>query len=245
MTPYSDYSNRNEYRKTITSDLICWCTQFKETELYICAGKPYKNEAYAAVLSLRGVLDDYIKKNKVFAESFSPVDAAPDAHPVVARMCDAAKAAGVGPMAAVAGAFAAHVGREILRYTGQVIVENGGDIFIKADAPKTVAIYAGHSSLSMKIGITVDARDMAVAVCTSSGTIGHSVSFGKADAAVVVSHDACLADACATRLGNEIIGKADMQKALDMIAGIGGVIGAMAVVDDQCGAVGSIQLQTL
>ena len=249
MKPYFDlqgrYSNRSEYRKRIASDLCCWCTAYKETELFICAEKHCRDEAYLAVTTLRGILDGYIKENTEFAESFSPVDAAPNAPEVIHQMCRAAKAADVGPMAAVAGAFAAYAGREILKISRQAIVENGGDVFMKTDDIKTVAVYAGKSPLNMKIGIKVDARTEPVAVCTSSGMVGPSTSFGKADAAVVLSHDACLADACATRLGNEIKTKEDIQKALDMIYSIDGVIGAVAVTGDQCGAVGGITLEAL
>ena len=225
--------------------MACWCTQYKETELFICADRVLEQEAYAAVKSLRGDIDSYIQSHPEFAKSLAPVVAEADAPPVVIRMCHAAKAAGVGPMAAVAGAFSDTAAQEILKYTPEVIVENGGDIFIKTDSSKTVAIYAGQSPLSMKIGIAVDTAKKPLAVCTSSGTVGPSLSFGKADAAVVVSHDACLADACATRLGNEIKCKADMQEALDMIFRVGGVVGAAAVVADQCGAVGDIKLQML
>ena len=194
---------------------------------------------------MRAQLDDYIARHAAFADSFVPINPRDDAPPVVRDMCRAAQAANVGPMAAVAGAFAAHVGRELLKYTQQVIVENGGDVFMKTDEPRTAAVYAGDSPISMKIGIVVDTTEAPAAICTSSGRIGHSKSFGRADAAVVVSADACLADACATRLGNDIKCESDIQHALDAIAGIDGVIGAVAVMGEVCGAVGNIELRPL
>jgi ApbE superfamily uncharacterized protein (UPF0280 family) len=96
----------------------------------------------------------------------------------------------------------------------------------------------------MKLGITLDTYDP-MAVCTSSGTVGPSLSFGKADAAVVVSYDACLADACATRLGNEIKSARDIEKALELIYNIKGVIGALAVAGDTFGAIGGLELVNL
>jgi ApbE superfamily uncharacterized protein (UPF0280 family) len=146
-------------------------------------------------------------------------------------------------MAAVAGAFSAYVGYDLLKYSNEVIVENGGDIFMKTDAERTVAIYAGSSPLSMKLGLVLEPGP--VSVCTSSGTVGPSLSFGHADAAAVVAADACLADACATRLGNELKSADDISRALDLIAEIPGVIGAVAVVGDKCGAVGDIRLKAL
>jgi ApbE superfamily uncharacterized protein (UPF0280 family) len=245
MTTPSDYSNRDEYRCQVASDLICWRTQYKETELYICADCLLEQEANDAVVSLRQILDHYILHHESFAKSFVPVRAASDAPSVIADMCSGAMSAGVGPMAAVAGAFAAHVGQALLEHTSQVIVENGGDVFIKTKKQRTVAIFAGKSPVSMKIGIAIDTSERAISVCTSSGTVGHSFSFGKADAAVVVSHDACLADACATRLGNDIKHVSDIQNALETIYGIDGVLGAVAVMGGTCGAIGNIHLTPL
>ena len=239
------FSNRDIYRRSISSGLVCWSAAYKETELYICADKAYKDTSYAAIVALRTILDQYIGRHAAFATSFVPLQPLADAPSVAVKMCRAAQAAGVGPMAAVAGAFAAHVGNELLKTTTQVIIENGGDVFMKTNKPRTVAVYAGDSPASMKIGIVVDTKDEPVAICTSSGRIGHSKSFGKADAAVVISADACLADACATRLGNDIKDEGDIQSALDAIAGIGGVIGAVAVMGEVCGAVGNIELKAL
>lgn len=198
-----------------------------------------------AVKHLRALLDKCIMADPLFLTSLVPVAAAADAPEMLHAMCRAATAAHVGPMAAVAGAFSHYVGCELLKTCKQVIVENGGDIFLKTDEPTTVAVYAGNSPLSLKLGIVIDSREMPMSVCTSSGTVGPSLSFGKADAAVVISADACLADACATRLGNEVKTAADVERALELIIGIEGVVGAMAVIGDVCGAAGRIKLETL
>ncbi len=241
----SDYSNRSLYRNRVISDLCRWSTQHKETELFICAGRPLEKEALAAVISLRRILDDYISRDPCFKASLVPIEPEPTAHPAIAAMCKAGSAANVGPMAAVAGAFAAYVGEELRKHTDKVIVENGGDIFMYTRDIRTVAIYAGDSPLSMKLGIEADSREAPISVCTSSGTVGPSLSFGKADAAAVVSRDACLADACATRLGNGLKTPDDIQKALETVYGIEGVIGAVAVMGDKCGAIGDIELKCL
>lgn len=239
------YSNRYTYRNRVASDLARWSTQYRETELFICAGRQLEKKALDAVIKLRQVMDDYIGRNPDFRTSLIPVEPEQGAHPAIARMCGAGLTANVGPMAAVAGAFAAYVGEELLKETDKVIVENGGDIFMYTRDIRTVAIYAGGSPLSMKLGIEADSREMPISVCTSSGTVGPSLSFGKADAAAVVSRDACLADACATRLGNELKVPGDIQKALEIIYGIEGVIGAAAVMGDKCGAIGDIELKCL
>ncbi len=229
----------------MASGLPCFHVQHLETELFICADRQLDGAAVGAVKDLRAGLDAYIAANPLFLTSLEPVEPAEGAPEAVTAMCRAATAADVGPMAAVAGAFSEHVGREILKTSKQVIVENGGDIFLKTDEPTTVAVYAGNSPLSLKVGIVLDSREMPMSVCTSSGTVGPSLSFGRADAAVVVSPDACLADACATRLGNEVKTAADIERALEMIMSIPGVTGALAVIGEVCGAAGHIRLQTL
>jgi len=238
------FDNRNEYRKLVSTDLLSWHTGYKETELYISAETDLSAEAYSIVVQMRTMLDEYIKRNESFGTSLEPIDPGFDAPGVVQDMCRAALYAGVGPMAAVAGAFAKEVGSRLLTASDKVIIENGGDVWLKTGDLSTVAIYAGQSSLSMKLGITVDAYDP-ISVCTSSGTVGPSLSFGKADAAVVVSYDACLADACATRLGNDVKSAADIEKALETIYGIKGVIGALAIAGEKVGAIGDLELVNL
>ncbi len=238
------YNDRNEYRRLVSTQLVSWQTAYKETELLISAEKDLSEKAYSIVYELRSFLDEYISSHKEFAESLEPIDPGVDAPPVVQDMCLAALSAGVGPMAAVAGVFAKEVGRRLLEHSNKVIIENGGDVWLRTGDLSTVAVYAGDSSLSMKLGITLDTYDP-MAVCTSSGTVGPSLSFGKADAAVVVSYDACLADACATRLGNEIKSAGDIEKALELIYSIKGVIGALAVVGDAFGAIGGLELVNL
>lgn len=241
----SDYTDRDIYRNRVVSDLVCWRTQHLETELFICAGKALEKEALDAVLFLRRTLDDYIAKFPAFKTALSPLEPESSAHPVIARMCGAGKAADVGPMAVVAGAFATYVVDELLKSTDKAIVENGGDIYMYTGDIRTVAVYAGLSPLSMKIGVKADSREMPVSVCTSSGTVGPSLSFGNADAAVVVSRDAYLADACATRLGNELKSEGDIQRALETVYAIEGVMGAVAIVGGKCGAIGDIELVNL
>lgn len=241
----SDYTDRDVYRNRVVSDLECWRMQHLETELLICAGRELKEEALAAVLKLRRVLDEYIEKYPEFKTALSPLEPEAGANAIIAAMCAAGKAAGVGPMAAVAGAFSACVADELLKHTDKVIVENGGDIYMKTGDMRTVAIYAGASPLNMRVGIKADSREMPVSICTSSGTVGPSLSFGNADAAAVVSRDACLADACATRLGNELKTEDDIQSALKTVYAIEGVMGAVAIVGGKCGAIGDIELASL
>jgi ApbE superfamily uncharacterized protein (UPF0280 family) len=148
-------------------------------------------------------------------------------------------------MAAVAGACAAAVGRKLLAYSPEVIVENGGDIFLKTAGPATVALYAGNSPLSMKVGLRIPAEATPLGVCTSSGTVGHSLSFGRADAACVLAGDTALADAAATALGNRVKGPDDIPAALQWLSGIQDIMGGVIIAGEKLGAWGEVELRPL
>ena len=145
-------------------------------------------------------------------------------------------------MAAVAGAISEMVGAELLNYSEEVIIENGGDIFISSKRDRIVAIYAGNSPLSEKYGVEINAADTPMGVCTSSGTVGHSFSFGKADAAVIIASSATLADAAATAIGNMVTTREDIDKALDYARSSSLLKGVIIIKDDSMGVWGNIRL---
>jgi uncharacterized protein len=157
-------------------------------------------------------------------------------------MEEAGETVGVGPMAAVAGAFAEFVGRELLRFTTEVIVENGGDIFIKTGKKRLVGVYAGKSPYTGKIALQIEPADTPLGVCTSSGTVGHSLSFGKADAVIVLSPSTSLADAAATAIGNIVKEETDIQRALDFARGVAGLSGVVLIINDKMGVWGKVNL---
>jgi hypothetical protein len=126
-----------------------------------------------------------------------------------------------------------------------VIVENGGDICLAGSKERTVGIYAGSSPLSLKIGVAVDPEETPLGICTSSGTVGHSVSFGKADAVCVVSKSATLADAAATGIGNIVQGQEDIGRGLERGKEIEGVSGVLIIVGEKMGAWGKMRLVKL
>jgi ApbE superfamily uncharacterized protein (UPF0280 family) len=145
-------------------------------------------------------------------------------------------------MAAVAGALSEHVGRGLLAHSDEVIIENGGDIFLQTGEAATVAIWAGDSPLSLRIGIRTGGRNDPFAVCTSSGTVGHSLSFGRADAVCVMSRSCALADAAATAVGNRVHSKQDIPMGIEFAKGISGVLGAVIVVAEKMGAWGDVEV---
>jgi ApbE superfamily uncharacterized protein (UPF0280 family) len=223
-------------------DLVYFDCVVRETDLRIGAAKVLRGEALRAVLQVRAELEEYIRSEPGFAGSLEPLDPMPQAPALVRRMCTAARSAGVGPMAAVAGAIAEAVGRELLEYSPEVIVENGGDIFIKIRSVRKIGIYAGPSVLSEKVAIEVRPEDTPLGICTSSGTFGHSLSFGKCDAAVILAPDAALSDAVATATGNRVQSEADVHAAVEWASSIPGVAGILVIKGEMLGAWGQVRL---
>ena len=178
----------------------------KETDLWVLAARDFSAEVREIVIQERQQLEAYIAGHPGFLTTLVPWPADPFAPLVVREMIEAAAAAGVGPMAAVAGALAARVGRQLAPLSPEVIVENGGDIFLAIQQPATVALFAGRSPLSHRVGLNLDPSLSPLGVCTSSASVGHSLSLGRADAACVLAGSAALADAAATALGNRVQG---------------------------------------
>ena len=186
-----------------------------------------------------------ISEREEFLKSMEPISEHPSDAPIAAHMVRAGQKAGLGPMAAVAGAISEYVGRELLTLSPELIIENGGDIFLKVDHTIVVGLFAGKSPFSNRVGIRVKPTALPLGICTSSGVIGHSVSLGKADAATIVSRDVCLADAMATALGNRISKPEHMKDAVEWAMTVSGVDAALAIMGDQIAAVGAIELAPL
>jgi ApbE superfamily uncharacterized protein (UPF0280 family) len=239
--PYSDRTYRALHR---AGDLVYFRVTAEETDLHIGAKKSLYKEALAAVLRAREEIKAVIADRPRFLTSLEPVKPHGTETPLVASMLKAAQAASVGPMAAVAGAVSEYVGRALSAHSSSVIIENGGDVFLFSDKERLVAVHAGSSPLSGLLAVAVKPEN-GLGVCTSSGTFGHSLSFGRADAALIIAKDCALADAAATRFGNLIKTAGDIEPALEEIMSINGVSGALAVIGDKMGVKGEVELRAL
>lgn len=224
------------------SDLVPFNVLVKETDLYIRASSNLKRKAHRLVLKYRQMLESYIEHHAIFLTSLEPISVAVDAPIIVKQMAEAAQQAGVGPMASVAGAIAEFVGRELLVFSPEVIVENGGDIYLKSSKKRIVGIYAGNSPLSGKTGLEIEGQETPLGICTSSGIVGHSLSFGKADAVTAVSTSAILADAAATAIGNRVGQASDIAGAIEFGSSIKGLKGIVIIKDANIGLWGKIKL---
>jgi len=237
---------KRKYRNLVNREhLVSFRVAAKETDLFVHAEKPMEEMTRNLILQHRGVIEAYIRRHPEFAETLKPWPITGPAPIIIKDMTLAGKKAGVGPMATVAGIIAQYVGMDLLSHTSEVIVENGGDVFIKTDGPVIISIFAGTSPLSHRVGLRLDYGAQPFSVCTSSGMVGHSLSFGKADAISVVSESCALADAVATAVGNLVNSKSDIRPALDFGKSITGVEGLVVIIGEDIGMWGGLEVVPL
>ncbi len=245
MTSTIGYTERSYRIQMAREHLVSFRTVVKETDLMIQADRSLSRVCRDLILRYRGFIETYIAAHREFSRTLAPWPVSGPMPAIVREMAVAGNRAGVGPMAAVAGAVAEQVGRGLLEHSPEVIVENGGDLFIKLEKPATVGIFAGKSPLSMKIGVKIDSTVKPVAVCTSSGTLGHSLSFGEADAATVLSDSCSLADAAATSICNRVSSPSSVAGAIEYGKSIKGVRGLVVICGETMGAWGEVDIERL
>ncbi len=231
---YRDFSSTLRWRS--------FRVRVETTDLYIRARGDYSEKVHSIVSQLRDVLRVHFIRQDDFLTALSPVRRLERVHALIESMYDASEAAGVGPMAAVAGAVAEFTGVSLLNTSEEVIVENGGDIWLRITEPVTLGIYAGSSSFSERLGLRIDPSKTPLGVCTSSGRIGHSFSFGRADAATIIARTAALADAVATETGNRVKDEDDLEAAVHYAMSVPGVLGALAIYRDRIAVQGDVEL---
>ena len=229
------------YRSLINKDnLVSYNVKIAESDLFISSDTNLTDKAFESLSRHRNFLEIYIKSHPEFRASLLPLPEDNLAPPIIRDMLSKSKICGVGPMASVAGAVSEFVGNDLLSYTENVIIENGGDVFLKSKNELTVSVYAGESSLSYKINFVIKPEKTPLGVCTSSATVGPSLSFGKADAVCVISPSATLADAAASAIGNRVKSKNDIRHSLDFGIRIPGVTGIIIIAGNDMGAVGEV-----
>lgn len=240
-----EYIERNYRNKIKISDLNTFHVSIKETDLWVSSTDDLKKETENIVHDLRYKLESYIQTHPDFLAALEPYPDDIYAPVIIRDMITCSKKAGVGPMASVAGAMAQYVAYGLSELTDQVIIENGGDIYMNLSREVTVSIFAGTSPLSDRVGIVIPEKMMPLGVCSSSGRIGHSLSMGNSDVVCILSRSAVLADASATALGNRIKTKKDLRKISDEAGNIDGVLGGVVIMDDEMTAWGEVELKAI
>lgn len=245
-----EYKERT-YRESFSSDgRKSFCVRFLESDLLIevddASYKPEMDDNIKEwLVGLRRLVDAYILIDPSFKTSLVPHDAMPCAPDIVKRMSKVSNRTGIGPMSAVAGAFAEYVALRIKENfpCSDVLVENGGDIYADLTSDMDISVFAGQSPLSGKVGLHIPARDFPLGICTSSGTVGPSLSFGCADAMMVVCRDVALADSYATALANKVHSVNDLQPVIDSVSENEDILSAIVVKDDRMAMCGRYELR--
>jgi hypothetical protein len=185
----------------------------------------------------------YAELHPAFLTSLVPLPLESNGPRIIAAMLEAAQVMQVGPMAAVAGAIAQDVADTFGPTCGDILVENGGDIFIRSSIPRTIGLLPDPSN-EMTLGLALQPADFPCAVCASSASIGHSLSLGRGDLVVTRARSGALADAAATRLCNELQTRKDLRRVLALAEEFSsqGLLGVVAQCQGQIGIRGEMEL---
>jgi Uncharacterized conserved protein len=247
MKEYKDRTYRDAFRSDRWRGFV---VQYKEADIWVGVDKvsfvPVMQDfALESIRRLRDEMDEYLSIDPDYARSLIPYEPMADAPQLMKQMAKASHKAGIGPMASVAGAFAVHIAKELKTHfaINEIMIENGGDIYADIQGDIDVFVFAGESVLSEKIGLHVKASESPLGICTSSGTVGPSLSFGKADAVMIVCRDILLADSYATAFANRIQTVADIEPVLEEIKKEKSILSALIVKDDKVGIAGKFEMR--
>jgi len=239
MTEYINRTYRNWMK---AEDLTYFQVSYRESDLYIGASRDLSEIAMKSLKRHRKSIEDYIKKNPIFRDSLSPIQPESSMPQIVREMTESSQRTGTGPMSSVAGAISEYVAEDLSIYSEELIVENGGDIYIRGKKDRKIAIFAGKSPLSGKIAVHISASSLPLAAATSSGTIGPSLSFGNADAVLITSPSGSLADAAATATGNIVKNSHDFPEAIEKVQNIRGISGLLIICEEKVCIWGDIKI---
>ncbi len=194
---------------------------------------------------LRADIASWARLYPTFRTSLAPLPEPEQSPEIIRRMHRGAAAAGVGPFAAVAGTVAHMLAEKYADIAPNLIIENGGDVYMYSTKERHVALLAQpqeEEEAGGNLGLRFGETDFPLALCASSATIGHSLSLGCGELAVVRAREGALADAVATALGNRLRSAQSVQQALDFAQNIVGVEGIFVQCDDAMGVWGAMEL---
>ena len=245
-----EYKERS-YRSRFSGDERHWfCVKFLESDLWIGVDNgsyraSMEADTYAMLVDLRRTMDAYLLMDPGYKTALVPYEAGLEAPTILKDMSRVSHRTGIGPMSAVAGAVALRVADFIKSKFNvkEVIVENGGDIYADANSDMDISVFAGQSPLSERVGLHIPASAFPCGICTSSGTVGPSLSLGRADAMMIICKDVLLADSYATAFANRIQTVNDLQPVINRIQNTSEILGALAIKSDQLAVCGQFEIR--
>lgn len=236
-------TDRSIYRSDIKFDeKYNWRIVYKYSDMFISCDKDISFKLEKLVREVYDVLESFIIEEKSFKSSLSPIKIREEFPPLIKKMCQKADIFNVGPMASVAGAVCDYIAAGVDKYCHRLIIENGGDVFIKSNKDVDVGVFLKNENFKNKIYLKIKAKQTPCGICSSSGIFGHSLSMGKSDLVVVLSKSTISADAAATAIANKITKPADIEGAIEYYKKIKDVKGMLIVKDKMLGIWGDIEL---
>jgi hypothetical protein len=236
-------SDRNIYRNNVqTREKYNWKIKYHYSDLLLSSDKNIVSLTKEPLKEIYCYLHRCFKEDHAFLKSLSPVSIKPGYPEIIKKMCLLSAEFNVGPMAAVAGTVNEFLAEKMNQYCGSLIIENGGDLYLRSKKDRILGIYVKNKYFKDGISIRIKSENMPCGVCASSGTFGHSLSLGKCDLAVVLSKSAITADAAATAVANSISCKDDLLKSIEHFRNCRGIDGLLLIKEDQIGLWGNIEL---
>lgn len=237
---YRENMNTNRFDAVTVSvketDLWVGCSEIEQKELF-------RIDLLRRLPEIRQEIEDFIENNPEFGSAHQPIEPVLCSSKTVRSMLKASHKAKVGPMAAVAGAISQRVGRYIRDkyHPDETVVENGGDIYLKVKNDIVISPYIGKPGNNEQIKVLIPGGTEC-GICTSSGTIGHSYSYGNSDAVTVISSEPATADAYATGIANKIKSKDDINRVAKEYQAVGDIDALCIVVEDTIAYQGKYEL---
>ncbi len=213
-----------------------------ETAVTVLSDEKYHKTAKDAIFEAREIILAKIAEDSFFKITYDSYPPSEDDSELIRRMCQASELSDVGPMAGVAGAVAVYAVECMVEAGASfAVIENGGDIALKIDREISVGLYSGDNVMK-NIALKVKPQDGIFGICSSSGKIGPSVSFGTSSICTVISDNVILADCCATALGNMIKEgtQEELSSSLEKIASIEHIRGCIASANGLFGMAGDV-----
>lgn len=245
-----EYKNRTYREHFKAGRWTSFTLKYKETDVWIGVDKDsYQPEmpeyCKTLICDLRTSMEVYMREDPHYLTALVPYDAKESAPDILKRMSAVSRQTGIGPMSAVAGAVAFYIIESLKEkyHIQEGIVENGGDIYADIQEDMDISVFAGASPLSEKVGLHINAKQAPLGICTSSGTVGPSLSFGKADAVMIICKDVLLADSYATKFANFVRKPEDINPVLEKIGKIENILAAMIIKKDKMGVIGKFEIK--
>jgi ApbE superfamily uncharacterized protein (UPF0280 family) len=237
------YADRDIYRNKISAEgKYSFRLDYKYSGLYIICDQDLSSELEEPVLSFYRDVETVIAKQADFEKSLVPIKAGEDLPRTIKEMCNAGEVFNVGPMASIAGALCDHLAKSLIDRCSFLMIENGGDVYIKSSDPLEVGIFIKNTYFKDKLTLIIEAGQTPCGICSSSGSFGHSLSLGKSDLVTVLSRTATIADAAATSIANTINSEEDIDKAIARFSQYGEVEGLIIIKNKRIGLWGKLQL---